>query len=344
MSLLRSAAVLTALVASQAAWATRVEFATPLGSFQVDLLEDEAPGTVANFLNYVNDGDYAGAFIHRSVSGFVLQGGGFTFVDGEFGEVPADDAIPNEFGRSNVRGTLAMAKLIDDPDSATSQWFFNVVDNSQLLDANNGGFTVFGVVEGDGMRIVDTIMAQSGIENFGGPFTTFPVLNYDGVSDLVAANLVFSDISVIPGATFEITQGVASSWFNPAWPGQGWFVDVIEAADGSLELFVSWFTYNNDPPPADEDLSFGSDQHRWFTAIGPVSGASATMDLFRNVSGRFNVAREAPSERVGTLTMTFRSCTEATIAYNFEVGEGRSGQISAVNLSPDADCDDSFVR
>ncbi len=113
---------------------------------EIDLFEEETPETVANFLNYVNDGDYANTFIHRSVAGFVIQGGGFTFIDGERQSVPTDPPVVNEPGISNLRGTIAMAKLSGDPNSATSQWFINLADNAENLDGQNGGFTVFGQV------------------------------------------------------------------------------------------------------------------------------------------------------------------------------------------------------
>ena len=132
----------------------RFEFAdSSLGGGVTDvLLFDQsagAPATVANFLNYVEDDDYASSIIHRSVPGFIIQGGGFT-VDSalEIAEIPADAAVVNEYSpqRSNTRGTIAMAKLGNDPNSATNQWFFNLGNNSANLDNQNGGFTVFGEV------------------------------------------------------------------------------------------------------------------------------------------------------------------------------------------------------
>lgn len=107
-----------------------------------------APVSVANFLNYVNDGDYVNSIIHRSVPDFIVQGGGFTVEEFQVEEIPTDPPIVNEFSpeRSNLRGTIAFAKLGGDPDSATSQWFFNLGDNSANLDTQNGGFTVFGEV------------------------------------------------------------------------------------------------------------------------------------------------------------------------------------------------------
>jgi peptidyl-prolyl cis-trans isomerase A (cyclophilin A) len=107
-----------------------------------------APLTVQNFLNYVNDSDYNNTIIHRSVENFVIQGGGFTISNSKLGSVPADPPVQNEFSvnRSNLPGTLTMAKLGNDPNSATSQWFFNLADNSTNLNNQNGGFTVFGEV------------------------------------------------------------------------------------------------------------------------------------------------------------------------------------------------------
>ena len=134
----------------------RFEFADDLGGGVTDvLLFDQtgagAPETVANFLNYVEDDDYANSIIHRSLPGFIIQGGGFTVSESGIEEIPADPAVVNEFSplRSNTRGTIAIAKLNNDPNSATNQWFFNLDNNSANLDNQNEGFTVFGEVIAD---------------------------------------------------------------------------------------------------------------------------------------------------------------------------------------------------
>lgn len=107
--------------------ATEVAVVTPVGEIRVELFEDK-PITVENFLAYLNSGRFTDSFAHRLVPGFVLQGGGFT-LPGEppIIPVPTYPQIVNEFGvgqfRSNVFGTIAMAKLGTNPDSATSQWF-----------------------------------------------------------------------------------------------------------------------------------------------------------------------------------------------------------------------------
>lgn len=93
--------------------------------------------------------------------------------------IPVDAPVVNEFGRSNLRGTIAMAKLGNDPNSATSQWFFNLADNSNNLDNQNGGFTVFGEVVDNGMAVVDAIAALP-VYYADSVFSELPLRNYPG--------------------------------------------------------------------------------------------------------------------------------------------------------------------
>lgn len=134
-----------------------------LGAVDIILYEATTPATVANFLAYVNGtgaGAYDGAIIHRSVSDFVIQGGGYRPIGGSAFESVTDLApVANEPGLENVRGTLSMAKLGGDPDSATNEWFVSLGDNRANLDSQNGGFSVFGRVAGNGMTVVDSIAA-----------------------------------------------------------------------------------------------------------------------------------------------------------------------------------------
>jgi len=137
--------------------ANRVRLETSLGDIVFELVDD-APVTTANFLQYVRDRFYDGTIFHRVVPGFVVQGGGF--LPGMVAQSGLRDPIVNEFSpnRSNVRATVAMAKVGGNPDSATSQFFVNLADNSQNLDNQNGGFTVFARVV-EGMDVVDAIAA-----------------------------------------------------------------------------------------------------------------------------------------------------------------------------------------
>ncbi len=149
---------------------------TNMGPIEFEMLEDAAPITVDNFLNYIEDGDYLDSIFHRLVPNFVLQGGGFTASTDTiceptdctepdiFAAVPTDPTIVNEFQVSNTRGTVAMAKRGGDPNSATNQFFVNLRDNNDpddpfSLDNQNGGFTVFARV--NDMTTVDKIAALS---------------------------------------------------------------------------------------------------------------------------------------------------------------------------------------
>jgi peptidyl-prolyl cis-trans isomerase A (cyclophilin A) len=143
-----------------------VEFDTSLGSFELETFPEAAPITSANFLAYVDEGFYDGAdglgatVFHRVIAGFMVQGGGQT-ASGE--AKSTHSAIINEAassGLSNSRGTVAMART-NAPNSATAQFFINVVDND-FLDAaeGNDGYAVFAVVT-DGMQTVDEIAAVS---------------------------------------------------------------------------------------------------------------------------------------------------------------------------------------
>ena len=185
---------------------------TSLGNIEVELFDTVTPLTVANFMKYVNDGDFSNSFIHRSIPGFIIQGGGFTFENGAIGTVPTDPPVVNEFSHSNIRGTIAMAKISGDPDSATSGWFFNLGDNSANLDFQNGGFTVFGQVIGNSMEVVDTIAALP-VWNAGGDFTDLPLIDYSGTGDILQDNLVVvNQITVVPVPIPLFADVPASHW------------------------------------------------------------------------------------------------------------------------------------
>ncbi len=130
---------------------------TDRGRIRIALARERAPATVSNFLTYARDGFYDGTIFHRVIPGFMIQGGGLTE---DLERKPTRDPVVNESdnGLSNARGTLAMART-NDPDSATSQFFINLTDNSRL-DGQDGraGYTVFGRVTG-GMDVVDRIAA-----------------------------------------------------------------------------------------------------------------------------------------------------------------------------------------
>jgi cyclophilin family peptidyl-prolyl cis-trans isomerase len=121
-----------------------VTLETSMGDIVIELNEEAAPITVENFRRYAEQGFYDGTIFHRVMPRFMIQGGGFTK---DMRDKQTHPPIVNEFEVSNLRGTVAMAKMEGDPDSATSQFFINLVDNSRGLDHQNGGFTVFGEVD-----------------------------------------------------------------------------------------------------------------------------------------------------------------------------------------------------
>ncbi|HKS31982.1 MAG TPA: peptidylprolyl isomerase, partial [Chthoniobacterales bacterium] len=195
------------------------------GFFNIALDGQHKPITVANFLNYVNSGRYfvtdptthmlASSFVHRSISGFVVQGGGFI---GTADPAHPNNALPspvalfpaiqNEPGISNKLGTIAMAKVDGNPNSATSQWFINLANNGgppSNLDTQNGGFTVFGHVTGAGMIAVNQIAAVP-VSHFAAPYDSLPLRNFSTLPIKIANLVSVSSITVIPPLAFTATS------------------------------------------------------------------------------------------------------------------------------------------
>lgn len=194
-----------------------VRMTTVLGNIDIALFEQQKPITVANFLKYGDQGRYfkldpttnqiASSFVHRSVPGFIIQGGGYigTVDPSSMTNPNKDNAQPtqvltfapiqNEPGISNKRGTIAMAQFGSDANSATSQWFINLADNGgnpNNLDIrfnNAGPYTVFGRVVNNGMTIVDAIAALPRFDA-GAPFNNLPLRNYTSPNSIKIQNLV----------------------------------------------------------------------------------------------------------------------------------------------------------
>ena len=202
---------------------TLLRFESNIGAYDVELLDDDAPNTVANFLTYVNSDRFENSVIHRAPRDFVIQGGGF-FLDSndDIQSVTTDPAIATEFNpaNSNVRGTLSMALLGGQPNSGTSGWFINTVDNSFLDDAFH---TVFGRVIADGMNVVDFIQ-QSDINDLSssvnGAFTDAPVLRDFGTT------LTGTVSGTVGSATLT---GTGTSFLTELQAG-----DLIKLADGQI--------------------------------------------------------------------------------------------------------------
>lgn len=149
-----------------------VALKTSMGEIVLELDQEKAPKSVANFLQYVNSGYYKGTVFHRVIDGFMIQGGGF---DKNMKQKPTKAPIKNEAqnGLHNVTYSIAMART-GDPHSATSQFFINVGDNGALDYPGRDGFgyTVFGKVV-SGMDVVDKIKAVPVADK--GPHQNVPV-------------------------------------------------------------------------------------------------------------------------------------------------------------------------
>ena len=216
---------------------TYVRFSTSFGYIDVQLLSDEAPNTVANFLSYVNSStnNYNNSIIHRDTTvntdGLaVVQGGTWNLLNNGINLITQGSAIASEAGNanhfSNTRGTLAMALSanqttgITDPNSATDGWFFNVSDNSgppASLDAQ--GFTVFGVIANtSSLSVMDRINALNIINastQLGSSFGELPVLSsYNSSIGVTAQDLVYV-ISIAP-LTLQNFAGWQTAKFSVA--------------------------------------------------------------------------------------------------------------------------------
>lgn len=164
-----------------------VRLTTTKGNLDVVLYTTQTPTTVANFRAY----NYADTIFHRAPTGFVVQGGGYRIAASPdvFDSVTRLSPIVNEPGISNLFGTVAMAKVGDDPNSATSEFFFSLGNNSLNLDNQNGGFTVFGRLSAPSINVLSALASV--------PTSSYGVkLREDGVTTPSAANFVFSDIPI----------------------------------------------------------------------------------------------------------------------------------------------------
>lgn len=157
---------------------SQVVIETSMGAITIELFDKLAPLSTTNFLQYVASGHYVGTVFHRVIPGFMIQGGGLT---SNLVEKPTGAPILNESnnGVANRRGTVAMART-SDPNSATSQFFINLVDNAFLNgDRSGGGYAVFGRVI-SGMDIIDAMAQvatgeQDGLEDV--PVTPIPIIS-----------------------------------------------------------------------------------------------------------------------------------------------------------------------
>jgi len=210
-----------------------VTFNTSSGSFVVELFSTQAPITTANFLKYVNSSFYSNTLFHRVIDNFVVQGGGYTQTGATTISIkPKDAPIPleSQTGLSNTRGTIAMART-DVPDSATSEFYFNLVDNTGLnyQSASLPGYAVFGTVIA-GMSVVDAIskapvtsIANSGLTSFPYPFVTINSVKHTRL-----------DTDGVAGQAYRIYKAAFDR--NPDTGGLGYWIAQMDKGMNVVEV------------------------------------------------------------------------------------------------------------
>jgi cyclophilin family peptidyl-prolyl cis-trans isomerase len=204
-----------------------ITFNTSAGPINVQLLDTQAPQTVANFFDYINQGSYNNDIFHRLVADFVLQGGGFTFSTNPSNvtALKAGPTVPSEADDKNrpaVEGTIAMALsgngITTDNNSATDEFFFNLADNSSTLSTTTnpkvGDFTIFGhVMTGADQRVINTLASIPVVPQTS-PFDQIPLQNYSGThfpSDTTAANYALINGVTVVRRTEQLNFSIVSN-------------------------------------------------------------------------------------------------------------------------------------
>ncbi len=312
------ALTVAALMGASAAHAQnpRVMLETSLGGIIVELDADAAPITSENFLAYVNQGFYDGVVFHRVIDEFVIQGGGFdrNYVFRE----PTRDNIVNEGnnGRLNLPRTISMARATD-PDSANSQFFFNLVHNDFL----DGGYAVFGEVIG----------GWATVEEIAGLTTGRQITPIGGFDDSPITPPVI--IRAFEFDQFPMLAAHTGSWFDPNNPGVGFNLEVtnMNREDDQPIVTVYWYDFSNG-------------EQIWLTGTSGFDwgDASVTIDLLGvQTPAQADFQTPPPTsafESRGSLTLSFNDCLTGRVLYGLD--DFGIGEINVIRLSvPDRlDC------
>lgn len=330
-----------------------VRFKTALGAIDVELFDKEKPATVANFLNYVTNGYYTNMFFHRWEPGFVIQGGGFSVArrgttNAAFSLVRNLGNVTNEYAvgkkYSNTYGTIAMAKLGGDPNSASSQWFFNLADNAANLDNQNGGFTVFGrVLTGTNvLNRFNTPTTDNGIftldlTSVTSAFTAVPVLSNRPTFE----DLVYADITVLSQVSTPVitTQPTAQQTLL------GSSASFSAAASGSGTLTYQWLLNGVAIPNATNatyqvtsatSASVGSYSVVVSNSAGAITSQSAALTLAVKldvkINGQGSVIRQ-PDAATYPLGTTVALVATPSAGSRFVRWDGAGGEQSAQGIS-----------
>lgn len=311
----------------------------------VELFDKDAARTVANFYNYATSNRYDDTIFHRLAADFVLQGGGFKFTDGPaandsaLSAVATDPQIKNEFSasRSNLRGTLAMAKLPSGPDTATNQFFFNLSNNAANLDSQNGGFTVFGrVKDPTDQDLLDAIISHPGLtvqdhenaaalpDSLKGIFDSMPLDGYSGSTfptDTTAANFIrIEDVELLQvpeKLTYEIVSNTNPGLFTSATiVNNRLTLDYKDGKTGTARLVVR------------ATDRFGASVLTTFTTTVNNTAPTATVSL--------NTASPKPGDTLtATATMADANGDSTTLTYVWTVNNVEVKRTSGVTALTD---------
>jgi peptidyl-prolyl cis-trans isomerase A (cyclophilin A) len=333
------------------------------------LFSNRTPTTRTNFLKYVTDGDYVNSFIHRSVLNFVIQGGASRVVNNAFAAVPTDPPISNEFGVSNTLGTISMAKASYSPNSATSQWFVSLGANSDNLDNQNGGFTVFGRLTRSTLSSAQIFGNTSYFPtfNYGGIYNELPLYNTHVVNNIQFGELIlFTNVSLVAlppnqaGENAVLTYSILSNT-NPTVAtaaiqsstlvltpvaGQVGVASITVRATDSVgntvddtfsysinDTFTTWVTKNTFPNGQNQS-SQNPDNDEWnnlqeFAFIGNPGVMNSQASVIFQ-----GVSGTAPAARYMTLTFPVRKFTQG-LTYTVEANDALSGTWTEIWKSSD---------
>ena len=350
-----------------------VRLTTVLGNMDIALFGQQKPITVTNFLNYVDQGRFfkfdpttnqtASSFVHRSVPGFVIQGGGYIgTVDPSANTNPNKDnvqatqvlsfgPIQNEAGISNKRGTISMALNANNANSATSQWFINLADNGgppnnlDIQTTNSSGvtfgpYTVFGRVAGNGMSVADAIAALPRV-NAGAPFNELPLRNYTNgfikIQHLVSIPAITRIAPLVFSASSDngsVTVAISGTKLLVTGNSVGTAHVTVTATDVDGAMVSDMFTVNVVPAPG-RLVNLSTRMQ-----VGTGDNALIAGFIMRGTAPkRLAVRAMGPSTglpgAMANPTLELHDGTGATIATNDNWGDAPNKQdVSDIGLAP----------
>lgn len=287
---------------------------------------------------------------------------------GASARLPGTFAIVQIF--SNADGTVQFVQIVDrgrfDCDSGEDLWAGETLvstgpgpqktftfprnlpscaTSARFILIGTRGFADLGVVVPDYVIPNGFLQIPAGTVDFAGVSeVTYTALPTDGVRAITNAGLVIPNRatnfagasgSVAPALSVAVHQhGLTGSWYEPATSGQGFEVEIFpdQTAPGAGAAFLSWFTF--------DAVAGGAERQRWYTLAGPVSSGNprAALTIYRNTGGNFNAPPVTSATPVGTATLSFASCTNGQLDYEFSDGTSRAGTIMLTRLTQSVTC------